>query len=92
MKIGLPSACFRRGVGGGIHQKIAPDKLHDFLKTWTAPYKKHIEQPMHYGDGPVPEGKIRATLSQCLSRGYAVGSIQKAKNILKHRHEAGAHS
>ena len=91
LRIGRPSECFRRGVGSGIHQKLEPDKAHDFLKTWIAPYKKRIEQPMHYGDGPVPEGKIRATLGQCLSRGFAVGSIQKAKKTLKHQHEAGRH-
>ena len=92
LRIGSPSECFRRGVGGGLHRTVEHDKMQQFLTTWTSPYKKHIEQPMHYGDGPVPEGKIRATLGQCLSRGFAVGSIQKAKKILKRRHEAGAHT
>ena len=91
LRIGSRSECFRRGVGGGLHQKVERENMHQFLTTWTSPYRKHIEQPMHYGDGPVPEGKIRATLGQCLSRGFADGSIQKAKKIMKHRHEAGAH-
>ncbi len=83
---------FGAAWGGGIHQKVAPEKIHEFLNTWSAPYEKYIEQPMYYGDGDVPEGKIRATLGQCLSRGFAVGSIQKTKKIIKRRKEAGWHS
>ena len=89
LRIGKPSECFRRGVGGGIYQKIEPGKEDEFVRTWTAPYEKRINQPLFYGDGPVPDGKIRATLGQSLSRGFAVGSIQKAKKILKHRQEEG---
>ena len=92
LRIGKPSECFRRGVGGGIHQKVAPEKTHEFLNTRSALYEKYIEQQMYYGDGDVPEGKIRATLGQCLSRGFAVGSIQKTKKIIKRRKEAGWHS
>ena len=29
-----------------------------------------IEQPLYYGDGPVPPGMIRATRSQCKQRGF----------------------
>ena len=89
LRIGKPSECFRRGVGGGIYQKIEPGKESDFLTTWTGPYEKRINQPLFYGDGPVPDGKIRATLGQCLSRGFAVGSIQKAEKILKRRQNDG---
>ena len=82
--IGSPSRCFRKGVGGGLHQQV--DNEAEFVKQWIgSPYDKYIKQPMFYGDGEVPEGKIRATLGQCLSRGFAVGSIQLAKKIEKRR-------
>ena len=77
-RIGKRSECFRKGVGG-LHAAIAEGGTEEFIKKWTAPYRKLIEQPLHYGDGPTPAGKFPATLSQCLARGFAVGSIQKAK-------------
>ena len=83
MEIGSPSACFRKGFGAGFHQEIDPAHLEDFLKDHIGPYKRYIEQPLYYGDGPVPAGKFRATLSQCRSRGFGVGSVQRAKKILK---------
>ena len=84
-KIGSPSQCFRRGFGAGFHREIAPEDLEEFLADFVGPYKKLIDQPLFYGDGPVPPGKIRATLSQCMQRGYGVGSMQRAKKILKER-------
>ncbi len=84
-KIGSPSQCFRRGFGAGFHREIAPEDLEEFLADFAGPYKKLIDQPLFYGDGPVPPGKIRATLSQCMQRGYGVGSMQRAKKILKER-------
>ena len=78
-RIGKRSECFRKGVGGGLHAAIPEGGTEEFIKKWTAPYRKLIEQPLHYGDGPTPAGKFPATLSQCLARGFAVGSIQKAK-------------
>ena len=62
--------------------------LEDFLADNSGPYKRYIEQPLYYGDGPVPAGEIRATLSQCRSRGFGVGSVQRAKKILKERKHA----
>ena len=85
MEIGSPSACFRKGFGAGFYQEIDPAHLEGFLVDHTGPYKRYIEQPLYYGDGPVPAGKIRATLSQCRSRGFGVGSVQRAKKILKER-------
>ena len=85
MQIGRPSQCFRRGFGGGYHQEIAPEHLEEFLADFSGGYKKLVEQPLYYGDGPVPEGMIRATLSQCMQRGFGVGSLQRAKKILKER-------
>mgnify|MGYP003333474715 CR=1 FL=1 len=78
-RVGKRSECFRKGVGGGLHAEIPKGGLEEFIKKWTSPYRKLVEQPLHYGDGPTPAGKIQATLSQCLARGFAVGSIQKAK-------------
>ena len=88
MEIGSPSQCFKKGFGGGYYQKIEPAKLEDFLADFNAPYKKLIDQPLFYGDGAVPPGKIRATLSQCMQRGFGVGSMQLAKRILKERNHA----
>ena len=85
MEIGLPSQCFRKGFGAGFYQEIEPAHLEEFLADNSGPYKRYIEQPLYYGDGPVPAGKIRATLSQCRSRGFGVGAVQRAKKILKER-------
>ena len=85
MVIGSPSVCFRKGFGAGFHQHIDPAHLEQFLADYSGPYEKLIEQPLYYGDGPVPAGKFRATLSQCRSRGFGVGSMQRAKKILKER-------
>ena len=85
MEIGSPSACFKKGFGAGFYQEIDPSHLEEFLADNSGPYKRYIEQPLYYGDGPVPAGKIRATLSQCRSRGFGVGSVQRAKKILKER-------
>ena len=83
--VGKRSECFRKGVGGGLHAEVPDGGLEEFIKKWTSPYRKLVDQPLHYGDGPTPAGKIPATLPQCLARGFAVGSIQKAK---KEMHKA----
>ncbi len=80
--LGTRSECFRKGVGGGLHATVPPGGRQEFIKKWTAPYRKLVDQPLHYGDGPAPQGKFPATLSQCLARGFAVGSVQKAKQML----------
>ena len=82
---------FRQGVGAGLHQHIDPEHLDGFVATFTAPYKKLVEQPLYYGDGPVPEGKIRATLSQSKQRGFGVGSVLLAKKILARSTQKPAH-
>ena len=83
--VGKRSECFRKGVGGGLHAKIPPGGMDEFIAKWTAPYRKLYEQNLHYGDGPTPAGKIPATLSQCLARGFAVGSIRRAKEEMHNR-------
>ena len=88
MELGTPSQCFRKGFGGGFYQKIDPAHLEEFLADFSAPYKKIVHQNLFYGDGAVPPGMIRATLSQCMQRGFGVGSMQLAKRILKEREQA----
>ena len=85
LEIGSPHACFMRGVGGGIHQEILPSDEDTFVEKWNQPYEKLVSQPIYYKAGPVPQGMIRCTLPQSLARGFAVGSIQRAKKILKQR-------
>ena len=86
---GKPSECFRKGFGAGFHQHIPPERLEEFLADFSSPYRRLIEQPIYYGDGPVPEGLFRATLSQSRARGFGVGSMQLAKKILRERGGAG---
>ena len=88
MELGTPSQCFRKGFGGGFYQKIDPAHLEEFLADFSAPYKKIVHQNLFYGDGAVPPGMVRATLSQCMQRGFGVGSMQLAKRILKEREQA----
>ena len=91
LEIGSPSACFRRGVGGGIHQDIPPGEEDAFIEKWIQPYAKLIEQPIWYKEStPPPPGMFRSTLPQALARGFAIGSIQRAKKILKQR-ECASH-
>ena len=85
MDVGKPSQCFRRGFGAGFHREVKSDEMDEFIADFAGPYEKLVNQPLFYGDGPVPAGKIRATLSQCMQRGYGVGSMQRAKEILKER-------
>ena len=85
MEIGSPSQCFRKGFGAGFYQEIEPAHLDEFVAENSGPYKRYIEQPLFYKDGPVPPGEFRATLSQCRSRGFGVGAVQRAKKILKER-------
>ena len=85
LEIGSPHACFQRGVGGGIHQDIPPGEEDAFLEKWNQPYEKLVSQPIYYKAGAVPHGMYRCTLPQSLARGWAIGSIQRSKKILKQR-------
>ena len=90
LEVGSPHACFMRGVGGGVYQDVHASEEDAFLEKWLQPYEKMVDQPIYYKDGPVPHGMIRCTLPQAMQRGFAVGSIQRAKKILK-RQEHAAH-
>ena len=86
LEIGSPHACFMRGVGGGIYQEIPPGEEDAFIEKWIQPYAKLIEQPIWYKDStPPPPGMFACTLPQALARGFAVGSIKRAKKIQKQR-------
>ena len=85
LEIGTPHACVQRGVGGGIHQDIPPGEEDAFLEKWNQPYEKLVSQPIYYKAGAVPHGMFRCTLPQSLARGWAIGSIQRSKKILKQR-------
>lgn len=85
LEVGSPHACFMRGVGGGIHQEIPPGEEDAFLDKWLQSYEKMVDQPIYYKDGPVPHGMFRCTLPQAMQRGFAVGSIQRAKKMLMQR-------
>ena len=68
---------------------MAQGEVDDFLAKWTSPYKKLVEQPLYYGDAEkAPPGKIHATLSQCVARGFAVGAKKRAEQILEQRRRA----
>ena len=74
-----------KGVLVGIHQEVLPSEEDAFIEKWIQPYEKLVQQPIWYKAGPVPHGFFRCTLPQALARGFAVGSIQRAKKILKQR-------
>ena len=76
---GTPSLCFKKGYGIGYNGPY--DDVTSFLAEWGGRYKPHIKQKLHYGDGKVPDGFQLATLSQSLSRGYALGRVSKAKEV-----------
>ena len=80
--LGALRAASGKGLVLDTTKKFHPE---EFLADFSSAYRRLIEQPIFYGDGPVPEGMFRATLSQCRARGFGVGSLQKAKRILKER-------
>ena len=86
--MGTNQQCFRRGVGAGLHAQ--PEDMEQFLRSFSYPYKKLVEQPLYYGDGQVPSGKFLATRPQCMQRGFGVGQMLLAKRILAERSQPPA--
>ena len=78
---GTPSQCFKKGYGIGFNAPIVD--VATFLAEWAGQYKPYIVQSLYHGDGTVPFGYQRATLSQSLSRGYALGRVRKAKEVMQ---------
>ncbi len=76
-EFGSHKYCLRKGYALGMNQHI-PD-IAKFLNKWSAPYKPHILQRLYYGDGEAPPGYQLATLGQSVQRGFALGSIARAR-------------
>jgi len=79
---GTHSECFKKGFARGYNQTIFD--MPKFLQKWTGKYKAYVEQKLWHSDDPVPPGYQRATLSQTMQRGYAIGSIGRAKHEQRH--------
>ena len=78
---GNHTGCFRKGYGLGYNAPIG--HVASFLVEWGGKYKPYIKQKLYYGDGDVPDGFQPATLGQSLSRGYALGRVAKAKEVMR---------
>ena len=76
---GSHSECFRKGFARGFHQKVAD--VPRFVQRWSGKYSPHIPQKLWHSDDPVPAGYQLATLSQTMQRGFAIGSIARAKKL-----------
>ncbi len=82
-EFGTHKECFRKGFALGLNQRIM-DTQH-FLKRWGNAYKPHILQHLYYGDAAkIPPGYQMATLGQALQRGFASGSIARARRERGH--------
>jgi len=79
---GTHRECFRKGYARGYNQTISD--MPKFLQKWTGKYKAYVEQKLWHSDEPVPPGYQRALLSQTMQRGYAIGSIVRAKHEQRH--------
>jgi len=80
MEFGSPSLCQKKGFGIGFNQHIT--NSDEYLREW-GPYRPHIVQKLYCGDEPrLPSGyDARATLPQCLARGFGLGSVKRAKKL-----------
>ena len=81
LEFGTPSMCVKKGYGLGVNQTIKNEA--EFLRQWGAKYKPLVKQSLYCGDeAKIPLGyDLRATRPQCLGRGYAIGSVAKAKKL-----------
>ena len=82
MSFGTTKQCLNKGIGLGYHQNTT--NIDEFLRGWGGPYTPHIVQNLYCGDEPtLPTGyTTKATLNQCFSKGFGIGSLKKAR-ILK---------
>lgn len=71
--------CFRKGYARGYNQTISD--IPRFVQKWSGGYKAYIAQKLWHSDDPVPAGYQRATLSQTMQRGFAIGSIALSKKL-----------
>ena len=84
---GTSTECFRKGYGLGYNAPIG--HVASFLAEWGGRYKPDINQKFYYGDGLVPPGHQLATIGQSLSRGYALGRVAKAKELMREARAKG---
>ena len=80
-QFGTHKECFRKGYAIGYNAPV-----HDvgrFIAQWGGPYRPHIVQKLFYDDGKVEPGYQRATLAQSLQRGFALGSVARAKELAR---------
>jgi len=78
---GTSSECFKKGYGLGLNQHIQDER--EFVQKWGGEYKPHVKQKLYYGDAKqIPQGyDARETLNQSMGRGFALGSVSKAKKL-----------
>ena len=72
---GTHAQCFKKGYGIGYNAPVVD------VAEWAAPYKPYIVQKLTYGNGNIEPGYQRATLSQSLARGFAIGRVARAKKL-----------
>ena len=79
---GTHRECFRKGYATGYNQAVTD--VPKFIQQWSAQYKPYIAQKLWHNDSePVPPGYQRATLSQTMQRGYAIGCVARAAKLKK---------
>ena len=76
---GTHSECFRKGYARGSSQKVAD--VPWCVQRWLGKYRTHVPQKLWHSDDPVLAGYQRATLSQTMQRGFAIGPIAHAKTL-----------
>ena len=72
-EVGTSSECFRKGFGGGYYSGVIDE-------SFEGPYYPLMENKVYCGDGEVPEGKVRATLAQCVSMGWGSGMKKRVED------------
>ena len=76
---GTHNECSRKGYALGYNQKVYD--IPRFVERWSGKYKAHISQKLWHSDDPMPAGYQLALLSQTMGRGFALGSIARAKKL-----------
>ena len=80
--LGTHNSCFKKGFYRGLRKKV--ENVSKFLAEWNGAYEPYVQQKLWYGDSQPPSGYQTATLHQSMQRGYAVGCLERAKQLMKH--------
>ena len=85
-RFGTATECLQKGYAKRYNQSI--ENTESFLRKWTRGYKPHIKQTLYCGSElTLPRGyDLQATLPQCLQKGYALGSIARARKVKRRRY------